>query len=148
MICGYTGTMTKNVLITIKSNIDNGTGEPEQMELTTIGSYFLKNGAYYLCYKESPMSGLGGSATTVKADPARVTINRSGSVSMKQVFEAGVAYTGRYATACGNLRMDLLPLQVEVHLTDLGGSINLKYELALERQKIGFNVLEITVKEV
>ena len=140
--------MRKEVLVTVRGTQTNELGEKDTIELVTLGSYYLKNSSYYIVYNETELSGMEGTVTSVKAEPTKVTVNRMGSSEMKHVFEEGVPDESSYVTPFGQLFSSVLPRKVQVDLTDVGGSINLEYELELDRQKIGYNELCITVKEV
>ncbi|WP_031514240.1 DUF1934 domain-containing protein [Desulfofalx alkaliphila] len=140
--------MSKEVLVTVTGTQTNEWGEKDTIELTTLGYMYVKNGSFYLIYNETELSGMEGTTTSVKAEPSRVTLNRMGSAEMRQVFEEGQRHEGKYITPYGSMDTKVLPCKVEVDLTEMGGSINLEYELELDRQKIGYNELSITVKEV
>ena len=51
--------MKKDVLIDIKG-IYRQDGEQDQVELVTTGSYYKRNGDYYIAYDESEMTGFDG----------------------------------------------------------------------------------------
>lgn len=140
--------MRKEVLVTVKGTQTNDLGEKDTIELITLGNYFLKNSSYYIMYNETELSGMEGTTTTLKAEPARVTLNRMGSSELKQVFEEGVHNEGNYVTPYGSMYMRVLPRKVQVDLDEMGGSINLEYEIELAREKLGYNTLSITVREV
>lgn len=122
-------------------------GEEDTITHDLIGQLYCKNKAYYIIYKEPAESGMEGTTTTIKADGKQVTINRMGTSQMKQVFEEGRNYRGIYITPYGNMDLEVHPNQVEVHLTESGGSINLKYELIIGSEKVSSNSLQITVEE-
>jgi len=138
----------KDVLVTVKGTRTDDLGEKETIELVTTGKFFSKKHSYYIVYNESEVSGLEGTTTSLKAEHNRVTLNRMGKSEHKQVFEEGVHNEGNYITPYGNLPTRVLPWKVNVDLTEIGGSINLEYELELNRQKIGYNELSITVEEI
>ncbi len=140
--------MNKEVLISVKGTQLNEYGEVDEQELITKGNLFLKKGTYFIIYNESELTGMSGTTTTLKIEPARVTLNRMGTSAQKQIFERGVRHCGNYITPFGKMMMGVMPSKVEVNLTDLGGSINLEYELEVGEQKISDNMLAITVKEV
>ncbi len=71
--------MKKDVLISIQST-QQVDGDRDEMELTTFGSYYEKNGKYYIVYQESEATGFqSDTTTTVKVEGEnRVTMIRSG----------------------------------------------------------------------
>lgn len=140
--------MRKEVLVTVRGTQTNDLGEKDTIELITLGNYFSKNSSYYIMYNETELSGMEGTTTSLKAEPTRVTLNRMGTSELKQVFEEGVHNEGNYVTPYGSMYMRVLPRKVHVDLDDMGGSINLEYEIELAREKLGYNKLSITVREV
>jgi len=138
----------KDVLVTVRGTQKNELGEEETIELITRGNYFLKNQAYYIIYNESEISGMEGTTTSLKAEPRKVTLNRMGTSELKQVFEEGTLNLSNYVTPFGAWVMGVIPTKVEVYLTDMGGSINLEYELNNGTEKVSDNKLSITVEEV
>lgn len=139
--------MNKEVIISVTGTQLNEYGEVDFQELITTGSYYLKNGAYFIIYSESEVSGMSGTTTFLKAEPDRVTLNRTGTSQQKQVFESGQRHRANYFTPFGVMYIAITPSIVEVNLTDAGGSINLEYVLEVENEKISDNKLSLTVRE-
>lgn len=139
--------MNKTVLISVKGKQVNEYGEADVQELVTTGSYYCKKGIYFLIYAESEITGMSGTTTSVKAEPHRVTLNRMGTSELLQIFENGVRWRSNYITPYGAIDMAVVPSEVEVNLTDAGGSINLKYVLEVQNEKISDNTLSLTVRE-
>ncbi|MHB8171152.1 MAG: YwiB family protein [Thermincolia bacterium] len=138
----------KDVLVTVKGTQVNDLGEENSIQLITRGDFFFKNQAYYIIYNESEISGMEGTTTSLKAEPERITLNRMGSAEQKQVFEVNTLNISNYITPFATWIMGVIPSKVEVDLTDIGGSINLEYELNNGTEKVSDNKLSITVKEV
>lgn len=139
--------MNKEVIISVTGTQVNEFGEVDIQELVTVGSYHLKNGAYFIMYNESEITGMPGTTTFLKAEPERVVLNRTGTSQHRQVFETGLRHRGNYVTPFGVFYMAVTSSKVEVNLTDIGGSINLEYELEVENEKISDNVLSLIVRE-
>jgi uncharacterized beta-barrel protein YwiB (DUF1934 family) len=70
-----------------------------------------------------------------------------GTAELRQVFEKDVLNHSNYVTPYGAMKLTVIPSKVEVDLTELGGSINLEYELAIGNDRISNNKLSITVEE-
>ena len=139
--------MSINVIISVKGTQVYEHGEADVQELITTGTYYSKDGAYFIMYTESEVTGMSGTTTFLRAEPARVILNRTGTSQQRQIFEIGLRHLGNYITLYGVMLMAVIPSEVEVNLTDIGGSINLEYELEVENQKISDNRLSLTVRE-
>lgn len=140
--------MGKDVLVTVKSIRRDQENETDVIELVSPGTYHHKNNSYYIIYKETALTGMENATTTIKSEGNSVTILRNGSVSMRQVFEKGKPHQSIYQTGYGSMEMTVKPWNIEVDLTDLGGSIKLEYELKLDNSPVGFTSLEVVVKTV
>lgn len=134
-------------MVQIKGTQVNDIGEVDTIEFVTEGTFFIRPHSYYIVYNESAVSGLEDTTTSLKVEPTRVVLNRMGKSELKQTFEEGVMNEGCYVTPYGTMIIGVIPTKVEVDLTDVGGSINLEYELQVGREKISDNVLSIMVKE-
>ncbi|MBU4534164.1 MAG: DUF1934 domain-containing protein [Firmicutes bacterium] len=138
----------KEVWVTLRSVRTDDLGEDETVELATRGDFYRRKDCFYIIYNESEASGQAGTTTSWKAEPSRVILNKVGTSEVRQVFEYGIHDRASYITPYGMLPVAVLPWKVEVDLTEVGGSINLEYELEMDRQKIGYQALSITVEEV
>lgn len=139
--------MKKNVLVSVLGTQTNDVGEKDTIHLITEGKLFIRPKSYYIVYNESEISGMAGTMTSLKVEPHRVTLNRMGQSAFKQTFEQGVMDEGVYVTPYGSMHLSVIPSKVEVALDDMGGSINLEYELQVDQLKLSDNSLLITVKE-
>ncbi len=88
--------MKKDVLISIQST-QQVDGDRDEMELTTFGSYYKKNGKYYIVYQESEATGFEeDTVTTVKVEGEnRVTMIRNGLQRSQNADGATCAITVR-----------------------------------------------------
>jgi uncharacterized beta-barrel protein YwiB (DUF1934 family) len=140
--------MAKKVLITVAAVQQTEEGDESTITLVTEGKYYKKNNAYYLLYEESAISGMEGTTTSIKAEAGRVVLNRMGTLQFRQVFEMGQPYRGVYLTSTGFFDVQVLPSRVTVDLDSSGGSIQLEYDIEVDNQRLGFNILNIMVEEL
>ncbi|WP_304545805.1 DUF1934 domain-containing protein [Desulforamulus aquiferis] len=134
-------------MVKVKSSRTDLDNETEIIELTSPGSFYKRGDSYYIIYKETAVTGMENATTSIKVQGRVITLVRSGSVNNRQVFELGKLHRSCYQTSFGNLDMAVKPWNIEVDLTDLGGSIKLEYELELNHAKVGRNSLDIHIKE-
>ncbi|KAB2953835.1 DUF1934 domain-containing protein [Heliorestis acidaminivorans] len=141
--------MKKSVLVSVLGTQKNEFGEIDRIELLTPGTFFIRDGSYYIVYKETEITGMEGTTTTVKAEPHLVTLNRMGTQDLKQTFEEQVPNASLYVTPYGSMNLTVIPSKVQVSISDEGGIIDLAYELQVDQRKISDNTLtlQITVKE-
>ena len=80
--------LKENYIIRIKSRIEQD-GETEQVELMTRGSFTMRDGSYYITYRETETTGYKGNVTTLKiaADSSRVAMLRFGPQASQLVIE-------------------------------------------------------------
>jgi uncharacterized beta-barrel protein YwiB (DUF1934 family) len=140
--------LKKDVLVRVKGTQVNNLGERDSIEVITEGRFFIRKHNYYILYNETRVSGMEGTTTSLKIEPRRVTLNRMGTAAQKTTFQEGVLNEGYYVTPYGTMDITVLPSKVEVDLTEMGGSINLEYELQLGQEKVSDNQLQITVENL
>ncbi|WP_082210479.1 DUF1934 domain-containing protein [Desulforamulus hydrothermalis] len=142
--------MGQDVLVTVKG-YPPGCGQPAGKPLKWYRRVptTAKTTTYYLFYREtSPHRAWMIPPPPFKSDGRTVTVIRNGSVSMRQVFEPGQSHRSVYQTGFSSMETVICPWQIEVDLTEHGGSIKLEYELVLAGVPAGTNSLEITVKKL
>jgi len=72
--------MKKKAIISVSSK---QTDEEEPIEVVTPGSFYKKNDSYYAVYKETELSGMEGTTTTLKIKKDKFSLIRMGSTSTK-----------------------------------------------------------------
>ena len=108
--------------------------EEDQMEFITEGQLYLKNGAIYMIYDESELSGMEGTTTTItflKGDRSILTILREGTVRSALVLEKGRFHTGLYETPVMPLDITTMTYTLENTVTEAGGTIFADYSLRI-----------------
>ena len=139
--------MKKDVLIEIKG-VYRQDGDEDSIELFTTGSYYKRNGHYYIAYDESEATGFEGSRTTLKVeDSNRVTLIRSGKARSQLIIERGVRHQCHYDTGYGAMTIGVSGDRVVSGLTDEGGKLEFAYSLDVNTLLASENAVYIHVRE-
>ncbi len=139
--------MKKDVLIDIKG-IYRQDGEQDQVELVTTGSYYKRNGDYYIAYDESEMTGFEGTRTVLRVEGSqRVTLSRSGSTKSQLIIERGVRHQCHYDTGYGAMTIGVSGDRVSADLDDHGGRLQFSYSLDVNTSLASENEVFINVRE-
>ena len=139
--------MNENFLINIEGTMEQD-GETDKVHLMTRGSYMLKNGSYYISYKESEATGYEGNVTTVKAEGAgKVSMLRFGSMPSQLVIERGTRHVCHYDSGYGVLSLGVAADEIINHLSARGGRLVFSYTLDSGDSHISRNEVKITVQE-
>ena len=138
----------KNVIISIKSLQDYNVSESDEIELMTDGEYQHENGVSILTYRESELTGLEGTRTTIKVERDRVTMTRDGAVTTQMVFVEGEKHYFAYETPYGAITMGLDTFSIMSSLGKHGGDIKLRYVLNVDSAPLSRNEFKINVREV
>ena len=138
--------LKENYIIRIKSRIEQD-GETEQIELMTRGSFTLREGSYYITYRETETTGYEGNVTTLKiaADASRVALLRFGPQASQLIIEKGVRHVCHYETGVGALTLGVAADEIRCQLTDAGGQAFFSYTLDDGTQELSRNLVEVTV---
>ena len=140
--------MKKEVLITIKGLQSYEDQEDDSIELVTTGTYYKKDGDYYIVYKESELTGLGETTTTVKIEPNRVTVIRFGDTRSHMIFEEGEKHVSYYDTGAVALTIGISAKRIRKSVNDFHASVIIDYAMEINNSVVGENAFNISVKEV
>lgn len=124
--------------------------EEDIMEFMTEGKFFEKNGALYLTYKESELSGLEGCTTSLKIKDGMIRMRRFGEqLPMDTVieFEKGRRFEGYYDTPFGAVELEVLTNDIVNNLVyEQGkGTLNIDYDISLRGLTEGRSKLNIEI---
>lgn len=140
--------MKKDVLITIKGLQNYDDQDEDSIELVTNGTYYKKDDDYYIVYKESEITGLGTTTTTVKIEPTRVTVIRFGDTQSHMIFEEGEKHVSYYDTGAGALTIGISTKQIHKTVSDSRATLMIDYSMEINNSVVGENAFNISVKEV
>ena len=121
---------------------------PEPMELLTEGMLVTDARRVELMYEESEMSGMEGSVTTIgfdRANPALISMMRTGMVRSALVFEQGKRHFNIYETPFSSFDLCTHTLRAENKLLT-EGRLSLEYILSFQGTESEHCKLEISVK--
>jgi uncharacterized beta-barrel protein YwiB (DUF1934 family) len=139
--------MNKNVIISVKG-IQSSTGkDSNKLELITEGKYYRKGADYFITYKESQVTGMDGTTTTLKVSDGVITLMRFGSVNTQFIFEKGQKHMSYYDTVYGTFTVSVVANQVNINMDDAGGEIRVDYDIEIDNNKTGENDLHLFIRE-
>ena len=138
----------KTVKIKLVSSIIPTEGELEKYEMWLEGSCVEKSGSHYLRYEEVQEELTV--QTTIKLNPQRSFIKRSGGVNMRLPLNPGVRENGHYESPFGSLPLitDTHQLTIEgMEAENLSGRFLTQYDLIIGGNSVGKYSLEIQYTE-
>ena len=139
--------MNKNVIISVKGIQTSAKKDTNTLELVTEGRYYKKGSTYYVTYKESEVTGMDGTTTTLKIAGGIVTLMRFGSVNTQFIFEKGQKHMSYYDTQYGTFTVGVVTNTVTVDVDDEGGEIRVDYQLEIDNNKQGGNDFHMFIRE-
>lgn len=126
--------MKKEIMIKVIGIQKNIEGEENTIELTTEGTIYTKNNNTYIVYKESEISGMEGTTTSLKIeDDRKITMKRYGQTTSSLVFEKDKSNKSDYNTAYGNFEIEIMTsfLDIEIKGKKQNSKIEIKYHLVI-----------------
>ena len=138
--------MNKNVIISVKGNQHYSTTE-DSIELVTEGKYYKKGNNYFVTYKETEITGMEGTTTTLKIGDGKVTLMRFGENNSQLVFEEGEKHLCYYETPHGSFTVGVFSNQVNINVNDTGGELQVDYLLEIDQMRAGKNDFYIQIRE-
>ena len=119
------------------------------MEFVTEGQLYQKNGAVYMVYDESELSGMSGCKTTLKLAGDTLRMKRIGQsgAGTEMYFEENKRFNSTYSTPYGPMELEILTRTVDnqFDMETLSGSVAVCYDVSLQGMAEGKSILEINV---
>ncbi len=123
--------------------------EEEQMEFVTEGKLYQRNGAVYVVYEESEISGMNGCKTTLRLKDDTVRMKRTGmsGYGSELYFEKGRRFTGVYSTPFGDMSIEVLTSAVnsDINAEEGTGRVDVSYDVSMEGVAEGKNQITIDI---
>ena len=129
--------MKQDVVLSIQGRQHYGDQEPETIELVTEGTMEFRDGGWDITYEESELTGLAGVTTTFRVDPGKVSLNRTGALNSRMLFQEGVSHDSLYEMAFGTLMITVKATSVFFDIVPDGGVIDLSYQIIIENTEAG-----------
>ncbi len=139
--------MSKNMVLTLKSEIHNSETGDDKIEFVTVADFVKKNNKYYVTYTDLEEFETNGAKTTLKIENDKVTMIRFGETGSQLIFKQGNKYDTHYETSYGTFSLSIFPDNVNIDIDDKGGNLCLSYDLYFNGLKTQRNDLEINLKE-
>lgn len=129
--------MKRAVVLSIQGKQTYADQEPEIIELVTEGTMEFRDGGWDISYEESELTGLVGVTTTFRVEPGKVTLERTGKLTSRMVFQQGMTHESLYQMEFGALMLTVQATFVYFDLVPDGGVIDLSYQIDIENTAAG-----------
>ena len=137
--------MNEDYLIDIVGTMETQ-DDVDTVSLMTRGSFLVKNGSYYISYRETEATGYEGNITTVKVEAEdKVSMLRTGPAPSQLVVERGRRHVCHYDTGFGSLSLGVSADAIKNRLTGSGGQVVFSYTLDSGDAQLSRNEVKITV---
>ena len=139
--------MKKDVIITIRGLQSFEDTDNDSVELVTSGRFYEKGGSYYVSYKETELTGLGDTTTTVKIEDDKVTVIRFGDLQTHMIFEEGQKHISYYDMGFGALTVGVSTKSIDKNLNESGGRMKIDYAMEINNAVAGESALLMNIRE-
>jgi len=137
----------KDVIISVKGTQADESQSEAILELVTEGRFYKRGGTYYVTYKESEVTGMEGTTTTLEVDGGTITLVRCGSVNSQFIFKKGQKHLCHYDTEYGAFTIGVYTTNLNINMNDHGGEISVDYQLEIGNNKSGTNDFHMFIRE-
>ena len=118
--------------------------DAETIELITDGVYCRTEDGYRIYYRESELTGLEGTCTTVDITLDAITVERKGMLNTK--IREGERDRFLYDTRFGAATLGVETRRVRASFDDLGGELSIDYVVNMEHTVASRNILNMSVR--
>ena len=129
--------MKQDVVLRIRGRQSYDGQEPDVIELVTEGTMELLGRGWDISYEETELTGMAGVTTTIRVEPGKVTLRRTGKLRSEMVFQQGMRHESLYQLEFGALLMAVTAKQVFYDIVSDGGVIDLTYSIEIENNAAG-----------
>ena len=129
--------MKRDVVLSIRGRQAYQDQEPETIELVTEGVLERQAEGWRISYEESDLTGMQGVTTTFLVEPGKITLDRTGSLNSRMVFQEGVYHESLYQMEFGALMITVCAAKVSYAITEAGGTVDLTYGIDIEQSAAG-----------
>lgn len=137
----------QDVVLTIRGRQLYDEQEPEVVELVTEGTLEKLEDGWSISYEESALTGLEGVKTNFMLQPGKITLSRSGRLQSQMVFQVGFLHESLYRMDFGAMMIGVCAVDLDYHMTDEGGTVELAYRIDIEHSAGGIVEYFLEVKK-
>lgn len=135
--------MGKRAIISISSEEMVG---DKPISVATLGNFYKRNNCYYAVYKETEISGMEGTTTTLKIKDDTFCIIRMGTTSTKMEFEKNQKSYSMYNTPYGTMELEIDTKEMKIDVDEEGGSVEIEYDLRIINQLSQTTKIDINIR--
>ncbi len=121
--------------------------EENDISLLTEGDFEYADGAYFIDYEESELTGLEGTKTSIEVGKDYVSLQRNGTVNSHMLFMKDRKTSSYYNTPYGDMQIDIFTDSLSIDVSPKGGKINVNYLIDINNKSTGKNNFEIEIRE-
>lgn len=137
--------MTKNVLINVQGMQMNMNGS-DNIEITTMGTYYFKNGKHYIYYEEILDCSEPPIKNWIKIYDNKVEVCKKGASNVQMFFETGKKNMSMYKTPFGTIEIGICAQEIEFQETECLIKLELRYDLEMNGDFVGDSFIYMTVE--
>jgi uncharacterized beta-barrel protein YwiB (DUF1934 family) len=135
--------MKKKAIISLSSRQSDN---EEPIEVVTPGNFYKKNDCYYAVYKETQISGMEGTTTTLKIKDDGLCLIRMGSTNAKMDFNRHQKNRSMYKTPYGVVELEIKTNKINIDIGEDGGNVLVDYNMSLAGQAAQNTQLKVNIK--
>lgn len=136
----------KDIKIKIQMEQQDSLGEKNNVDFTTEAKLYIKNDGIYIIYKETELTGMEDTTTTIKIQNNKVAIKRFGKNNSNMIFEKDKEYISRYQISQGFLNMNIFTRELRINTENIEKlNLYIEYDLNLTNLFEGYNKLTLSI---
>ena len=136
--------MKKKAIISVKSISE--LDKKDSIEVITPGDFIIEDGIFKAIYKETELSGMKGTVTTINIFEENFILERTGTTNTKMEFELDKTAISLYSTPYGVMDLQIHTEELEINVDENGGDIRAKYNMGFSGQPPIITEIWINIK--
>lgn len=137
----------KDVMISVSGRSNGADMAEDPVSFITEGRLYRKGKHYFVNYKESSLTGMEGTTTTLHVEDNKLSLVRTGKYPSTMVFEKDGRHMTMYRTDYGTMTIVISTRSISSTLGDSGGVVDVLYDMEIENQPAYQHHLVVSVTE-
>ncbi len=117
------------------------------MSFLTEADFEFSDGVYFIDYKESELTGLEGTDTSIEVGSNYISLRRCGTVNTHMLFMKDRKTSSFYSTPYGDMQIDIFTKKLNIDISQNGGRLDVDYFIDINNVSTGKNNFEIEIKK-
>lgn len=139
--------MTEDILISVRGIHSMESGEDDEIEVTSSGKHYVRNGTHYVLYDEVDAETKAVTKNRLKFSDGFLEIRKKGAQNSSMTFQKGEKHTSLYGTPFGQVMVGVEVRDMAFQEQDDQISMDIGYALEMNYEPVADSRIHVKIME-